>query len=358
MGMQTVPYQNLPILSMSESMAEIVRFISEQFRARLETNPNTSLDEYGILNKVTEQEAGVIYSKNEVICVDEEFYAVINTAAFQTPQPWAFVGEDWFRVCWMIRGGADQELLPTGLARVPSSITPASLSMRPGHVDFELQTDQYVKVESLKVCGPMMWVSIAMSRRALQRMLGEMDSAIPLELDRYIYRDESILMMHRSPISAAGMKIVLSLFENPLTGRLRVLFQKNQIKSLLYVTLGNDWGSKNLGQSPNFAYKKMVEAAEMLRYQARTAAFNIDYVAKELGISRSFLDSHFRIVYGTTPGKFLIEEKMQYAAELLSKNDMPIKEIAHLLGYERHSSFTRCFGRHFGVSPIMYNARY
>ena len=356
MRTHTAPhYGNLPILSVSESFSNLTTFLEEQFRARLAANPSLSLDEYGILTRVEDgSDKDVIFGKNEIVQVDEEFYATINTVSLKNDKPWAFVGEDWFRACWMIRGGVAQDLIPNGTVRVPSWVTPSTLTIRPGYVDFELQPDSYVKVERLQANGPMMWVSIALSRRALQRALGEMDSTIPCDLDHYIYRENSLLLLRRSPISSAGMKILLSLFDAPLTGKLRVKFLRSQILSLLYVALGSEWDNENPHGPPSADYKKIVEGAEMLRIAAKSSQFNIAEIARQLGMSRSYFDKSFRLIYGTTPAKYLLDEKMKYAAELIIKGDMPIKEIADHLGYGTHSTLTRAFHKWYGTNPLKY----
>ncbi|HEY6329054.1 MAG TPA: helix-turn-helix transcriptional regulator, partial [Blastocatellia bacterium] len=48
------------------------------------------------------------------------------------------------------------------------------------------------------------------------------------------------------------------------------------------------------------------------------------------------------------------EQRLQKAASLLSSSDLAIKEIAHAVGYEHHSSFVRAFHRRFAQSPKYY----
>lgn len=344
-------YQNLPVLSVSESFSALVGFLSARFQAKLAADSGIGLDEYGILSNIEDgSNPDILYGKNEIILVDDEFYATINTASYNKDQTWAFVGEDWFRACWMVHGGCRQELVPQGTVRVPSWVTQPVLTMRPGHTDFELQPDSYIKVERLTAGGPMMWVSIALSRRALQRAFGGMDSAIPRELDAYIFKENSVLLLHRTPISKAGLQIVSSLYDVDLSGKLRVQFLKNQIYSLLYLALGG-WDTRHLSSQKNLAYRKMVDGADMLRTLARTSTVvDLTNVATHLGMSRSLFDQYFRATYNVTPGRFLRDEKMQYAFELLTRGKS-VAEIAHTLGYEAPSSLVRAFRKWHGVPP-------
>lgn len=346
------------LLTVGQSWNAVQQLMEARFRAQLASDPHCSLDGHAILNHAPENSDGnVIFGRNEYIKVDDEFYAAINTMSFAKDQAFAFIGEDWFRACWMIRGACDQEIAPSGMGQVPSWVTPSTLTMRPAHVDFELQPDSFIKVERLKACGPMMWVSIALSRGALQRALGETDSTVPRDLDRFIYRDDSVLLLRRSPISLATMKIVLSLFEVPLSGKLRVRFLKSQIQSLLYLSLGNEWDNESSNaHHSSLAYRKVAEGAELLRMYARSSNLNIETIAQQLGVSQSSFHKNFRMVYGITPAKYFIDEKMKYAAELLLRDEMPIKDIAVHLGYGTHSSLTRSFHKWHGVSPMAFRS--
>jgi len=49
--------------------------------------------------------------------------------------------------------------------------------------------------------------------------------------------------------------------------------------------------------------------------------------------------------------KYFINKRMEKAAELLSSSDMTVTRIAELLQYSSIHSFSRSFGRFFGVSP-------
>ncbi|HEY4546304.1 MAG TPA: helix-turn-helix transcriptional regulator [Pedomonas sp.] len=290
--------------------------------------------------------------------IDDEFYAGINNFILPNEQSFAFIGEDWIRAAWMVDVSGDQELLPFGHGRVPSYITPASLQALPGYCDFEVQPDNFIKVERFRAKAHLKWVSIAMSRRALQRALGEMDSHIPAELDHYLNRDASVLMMRKTAISAASMGIVRSLFEVPLLGNLRYKFFGSQIHSLLYMTLGSDWHSDNRQPQDSAMARKILRAAEQLRYHARTGKFDAGEIANNVGLSRSVFDHGFSATYGKSPGRYWLEEKLKYAAELLITTDMPIKQISIDLGYDDQGSFSRCFRKWSGLSPSQFRARH
>jgi len=77
----------------------------------------------------------------------------------------------------------------------------------------------------------------------------------------------------------------------------------------------------------------------------------IDDVAHRSGYSRFYIQRLFYEYTGVTLGRHIRQLRLDKAAEALEKTDVPITEIAGLLGYESQQAFTRVFTRHFNISP-------
>lgn len=336
-----------PLLTVRQGLASI----QGKQEARVQVGEQAARDEYRIAHCTS---GGV----NEYLQIDDEFYASVASVVVQKQRSLAFIGEDWLRLSWMISGSGHQELIPFGHRHVPSYITPQALAVEPGYIAFELQPDSFIKIESIDANVPLKWVSVAMSRRAVQRFAQDIGPHIPVELERYLNADASILMMRRARISSASLNIVRSMFDIPLTGRMRYKFLCSQVHSLMYMALGRNWNSDDKGALSASLQRRIMEGAELLRQYARTAEFSVANVPLQIGISRSQFDHLFQATFGMPPGRYLIEEKMKYAAELLIAEDLPIKEIGIRLGYNRQGSFTRCFARWSKVSPTKFRARH
>ena len=90
------------------------------------------------------------------------------------------------------------------------------------------------------------------------------------------------------------------------------------------------------------------ENFELDRY-LRTLPFNYDYLRKL-----------FSREIGSTPLRFLIDTRLQAAAERLDAADreqMSVSEIAHLCGFHEPLYFSRVFRNKFGLSPLQYQNR-
>ncbi len=76
--------------------------------------------------------------------------------------------------------------------------------------------------------------------------------------------------------------------------------------------------------------------------------------AKKLKISYSNFRDRFKRFLGFPPYEFLLRCRMAYAANLLAKGAMSVKETAYECGFNDLSSFSRLFKKKIGVSPREY----
>lgn len=81
----------------------------------------------------------------------------------------------------------------------------------------------------------------------------------------------------------------------------------------------------------------------------------IDAAAEAAGMNVRTLQRRLR-GFGLTYSQMVGAARMRLAAEWLSDSDMPVSEIAILLGYESASNFTRAFRRQTGTSPQAFRA--
>lgn len=78
---------------------------------------------------------------------------------------------------------------------------------------------------------------------------------------------------------------------------------------------------------------------------------SVESLADAVGMSRSTFAKRFSDAYGAGPMDLLRDLRMNLAASLLLKSDLPVKRVTELVGYQSRSYFSRAFESHFGVSP-------
>ncbi len=85
--------------------------------------------------------------------------------------------------------------------------------------------------------------------------------------------------------------------------------------------------------------------------QSLGKGFRAKVLAAQLGVSEAHLRRLFRAAYGKTPRQYLVEVRMQHAAELLRTTRLGIKQIAQKVGYASLVTFDRTFKRIHKVMP-------
>jgi transcriptional regulator GlxA family with amidase domain len=79
--------------------------------------------------------------------------------------------------------------------------------------------------------------------------------------------------------------------------------------------------------------------------------FEIGDLAAALHVSEAHLQRLFRQDTGFYLGQWLREQRLERSAYLLVSTSLSVKQIAHSVGYEHASSFTRAFERQFRQPP-------
>lgn len=94
----------------------------------------------------------------------------------------------------------------------------------------------------------------------------------------------------------------------------------------------------------------------VLRYLQRHYAepVSIQSLADHLQISRSTLTGRFRKKNGVSPTTYLMQRRLEVAAEMLSETPYSVDEIALRSGLRDTSYLSRLFKRQYGVSPGEY----
>lgn len=77
----------------------------------------------------------------------------------------------------------------------------------------------------------------------------------------------------------------------------------------------------------------------------------IPKIAADLNTNATLLKRGFKIIHGTTIGRFHREKRLEKAKDLILDNDTSLVIIANQCGYKSESHFSRAFTKQFGVNP-------
>jgi AraC-like DNA-binding protein len=96
--------------------------------------------------------------------------------------------------------------------------------------------------------------------------------------------------------------------------------------------------------------RRAVEAALWIEANA-TEPVGLEGAAREAGLSPFHFLRLFAKVIGVTPHQYLLRTRLRRAAKLLSRERLPVTEVALEAGFADLSNFVRTFRRAAGMSP-------
>ncbi|MDR0574372.1 MAG: response regulator [Tannerella sp.] len=118
-----------------------------------------------------------------------------------------------------------------------------------------------------------------------------------------------------------------------------------------------DFNTQELAVNP-VDQKFLDSVNQVIKENMDNEAFDIDSMAKELGVSRSSFYAKFKSLTGITPNEYVLNCKLKKAAILLVDSPgLPIADVADCLGFGSHRYFTYCFKIQYGVSPAAYRRK-
>lgn len=81
---------------------------------------------------------------------------------------------------------------------------------------------------------------------------------------------------------------------------------------------------------------------------------DIDYLCKEIGMSRTKLYQKLKAITGQSIGEFVRSARLRKAVEIMKSEDVLMTEVMYRIGIQTQSYFTKAFKKEFGVTPTAY----
>lgn len=94
-----------------------------------------------------------------------------------------------------------------------------------------------------------------------------------------------------------------------------------------------------------------LDAVRRYLRSAHSSTLTVKELARQFGYHEDYLTRLFRRRFGTTPGRYLRDIRMEHARWLLLNTDQSIEHIALSVGYRDLSAFYRAFTAVYGTPP-------
>lgn len=77
-------------------------------------------------------------------------------------------------------------------------------------------------------------------------------------------------------------------------------------------------------------------------------------LAEQFYISKEYLASRFKQVYGCTVVRYIHRARLEAAKELLRQDELSVSSIASAVGFDHFSYFNKIFKREYGMTPTQF----
>lgn len=93
---------------------------------------------------------------------------------------------------------------------------------------------------------------------------------------------------------------------------------------------------------------------EIIEQNFSNPDLSVDYIASELGVSRSGLFGKIKALADITPNEMIQIIRLKHAASLLVTGDYRVNEVCYMVGFSSPSYFAKCFQKQYGCTPAKY----
>ena len=146
---------------------------------------------------------------------------------------------------------------------------------------------------------------------------------------------------------------VHKIFNTNYQDATRLLFLKSQITELLAHYFALISAKKKVTLSEVDSQK--INLAKDIITRNMDKPPSISELSRLIGLNSNKLKKNFKQVFGVPIFKYIQNERLQKAHQLLSKGEMTVQETAWHVGYESLSSFSNAFFKKYGYRPSEIN---
>ena len=139
------------------------------------------------------------------------------------------------------------------------------------------------------------------------------------------------------------------IFHSRYEGKARMMFFRTQMTALLAHFFG-ELSILSENKVSDDDRKKLEKAKQILSDNLDTPP-SLSELSRQIGLNTYKLKKNFKEVFGVPVFKYLQNERLTTAHDLIRSKDMTVQEAAWHVGYDSLSSFSNAFAKKFGFRP-------
>ncbi len=155
-------------------------------------------------------------------------------------------------------------------------------------------------------------------------------------------------------LSSAFMRFHDNVTQDSVDNPLMLSAQAAEILALVCAPQGDDAAEPSTEPFQEIVHDRLVAEALRIIWSSDDSALNVADVAALLPVSRRSLERRFQQVLGRTVLGEITRCRVERVKRLLEETDMPLKQLAKLVGFSSPETLAKAFQRQLGQTPTAY----
>lgn len=165
-------------------------------------------------------------------------------------------------------------------------------------------------------------------------------------------------LVYNRPLTASDTDFISGLIRNTaaefysLSSR-RTKMLDSLMRMLLIKICDCSGRRENSQQAADPHYSSLIDLRAKI-YRNPQLKWNVDTMAADVNMSRSYLQHIYREVFGVSCISDVISSKIEKAKEILTETSCTVSQVAFMCGYDNEEHFMRQFKKIVGMTPTRY----
>lgn len=194
-------------------------------------------------------------------------------------------------------------------------------------------------------------ITISIDREWLYKEICQKDIALAKFLGDLISNNNPVFFFEQ--VTSDEQKILLDFLRYLDTPQRETMFIRGNMMILisLFFKALFQRSPTEINGSNVLHYDKILQAESILMQSLDSTLPSLDELSRKVALSKSTLKRYFKIIFHCSLSEYYLTRKMERARMKIVEQQLPVKEVAYMLGYDTPSSFIRSFRKHFHISP-------
>ncbi|PCJ94788.1 MAG: transcriptional regulator [Flavobacteriaceae bacterium] len=204
-------------------------------------------------------------------------------------------------------------------------------------------------IHEVSALKPLECLVIATKMNVLDKLPNEEGELFGELLNQLVYPKDHYVEGPSFIMTPEMQTIVDSLFNITYEGKTKMMFFRSQVTTLLSHFFGQ-LANLNTKQIKTFEREKLHQAKNILINNLDNPP-TLSEISKEIGLNTFKLKKDFKKFFGVPVFKYLQNERLTLAHQLIRNQEASVQEAAWQVGYDSLSSFSNAFEKKFGYRP-------